>query len=79
VIGSQQMIPLSTLRTDQSIQFSHQIRTVLNQKNYLFWKSYVLPVLRRYVLVGFIDEFHYPPPIILPVNGVNAPNSTYAK
>ncbi|KAJ1699274.1 hypothetical protein LUZ63_007786 [Rhynchospora breviuscula] len=46
---------MAIIRSEQPIQFSHQIHTVLNQENYLLWKSQVLPVLRGYDLVGFTD------------------------
>jgi hypothetical protein len=53
--GMQITMPISTLRTDQPIQFSHQIHIILNHDNYLLWKSQVLSVLRGYDLVRFID------------------------
>ncbi|KAJ1698573.1 hypothetical protein LUZ63_007085 [Rhynchospora breviuscula] len=46
---------LSAPRSEQPIQFSHQIHTTLNSENYLLWKSQILPVLRGYDLIGFVD------------------------
>jgi gag-polypeptide of LTR copia-type len=35
--------------------FSYQIPLKLNQENYLFWKSLVLPHVRGHDLLGFLD------------------------
>jgi gag-polypeptide of LTR copia-type len=72
-------VPISTFRADQPIQFSHQIHTILNHDNYLLWKSQVLPVLRGYDLIGFIDGSHPSPPSTIVTDGVSTVNSTYAK
>jgi hypothetical protein len=55
------------------------IFTILNQDNYLLWKSQVLPVLRGYDFVGFIDDIFFPPPPTINTNGVASLNPTYDK
>jgi len=47
---------IAHLRSDQPIQFSHQINTTLTNDNYLIWKSQILPVLRGHGLISFIEE-----------------------
>jgi hypothetical protein len=47
---------IAQLRSDQPIQFSHQINTTLTNDNYLIWKSQILPVLRGHGLISFIEE-----------------------
>jgi hypothetical protein len=76
--GTQSTLPITTVRSDQLIQFSHQVHTMLNYDNYLMWKSQVLPVLRGYDLVSVDGSGSIPSPMIS-INGVNTTNSAFAK
>ncbi|KAJ3688843.1 hypothetical protein LUZ61_018007 [Rhynchospora tenuis] len=44
-----------TAMSSSPMQVVHQIRTTLDQDNYLLWKSQILPVLRGHGLESFID------------------------
>jgi hypothetical protein len=55
------------------------IHTILNPDNYLLWKSQVLPVMRGYDLIGFIDGSHSSPPSIIVTDGVYSVNPTYIR
>ncbi|KAJ1704569.1 hypothetical protein LUZ63_004348 [Rhynchospora breviuscula] len=60
------------------IQFSHQIHTILDQENFLIWKSQVLPVLKGYGLVGFIDGSKpSPDPFLTGANGTQTANPDF--
>jgi hypothetical protein len=74
-------LPHSLLtRSDNSIQFSHQLHTILTNDNYLVWKSQILPVLRGYNLMCYVDGSD-PPPSHLSVSSdtVPAPNPAFQR
>jgi hypothetical protein len=77
--GSQTPMSISPMRADKSIQFSHQIHTVLNQNNYLLWKSQVLPLLRGFDLISFIDGYGSTSSPMISTNGVSVNNPAFAK
>jgi hypothetical protein len=67
------------MRADQPIQFSHQIDIILNHENYLLWKSQVLPVLKSYDLISFIDGSELVPSPMSSINGVSSTNPAFTK
>ncbi|KAJ3708562.1 hypothetical protein LUZ61_012267 [Rhynchospora tenuis] len=54
-------IGVAVARSSAPVQLVHQIRTVLDQDNFLLWKSQVLPVLRGHNLDGFLDDSRQAP------------------
>jgi gag-polypeptide of LTR copia-type len=67
------------IRYEHPVPFSHQIHTVLNQDNYLLWKSQVLPVLEGYDLLHFIDGSYDIPPCTITTDGVVMLNPAFSK
>jgi gag-polypeptide of LTR copia-type len=68
------------LRSEQPIQFTHQINTSLSNDNYLLWKSQIIPVLRGHGLISFIAETVVPPPeSITGTNAVSVLNPEFEK
>jgi gag-polypeptide of LTR copia-type len=73
------IVHISTLRSDQPIQFIHysnpynpQFRQFILSGNHIF-----LPVLRCFDLIGFIDGSRSPPTRVISVNGVNSTNPEF--
>jgi gag-polypeptide of LTR copia-type len=79
MVGLQANLSLSAIRSEQPIQFSHQIHTILNQDNYLLWKSQVFPVLRGHDLVSFIDGSCIKPSHTITIDEVTTINPAFAK
>jgi gag-polypeptide of LTR copia-type len=48
------------VRSDNPIHFNHQLHTSLTNDNYLVWKSQILPVLRGYDFMCYIDGIILP-------------------
>jgi gag-polypeptide of LTR copia-type len=69
-----------SLRSDQPIQFTHQINTSLSSDNYLLWKSQIIPVLRGHGLISFITGTIVPTPESITVtDGASTLNSEFDK
>jgi gag-polypeptide of LTR copia-type len=67
----------SSMRSEASIHFSHQIHIILNQENYLVWKSQIIPVLRDYDLMSFIDGSDPPPRSLTATDGSTIVNLVF--
>ncbi|KAJ4769263.1 hypothetical protein LUZ62_053520 [Rhynchospora pubera] len=68
-----------TAPSSSPMQVIHQIRTTLDQDNYLLWKSQILPVLRGHGLEGFIDGSKQAPgQFVLNSTGVQVSNSDFS-
>ncbi|KAJ3704768.1 hypothetical protein LUZ61_008473 [Rhynchospora tenuis] len=68
----------SAMARSTPIQFTHQIHTALDQENFLIWKSQILPVLKGYGLIGFIDGSRQAPnQFINGANGAQSVNPEY--
>jgi gag-polypeptide of LTR copia-type len=69
----------SSNRSDAPVHFSHQIHTILNHDNYLVWKSQIVPVLRGYDLMCFIDGTDPPPRSLTTADGSISTNPAFSR
>jgi Reverse transcriptase (RNA-dependent DNA polymerase)/gag-polypeptide of LTR copia-type/GAG-pre-integrase domain len=71
---------LAYRRSDQPIQFTHQINTILSPDNYLLWKSQIIPVLRGHGLMSFIaDPSPVPEAMLISTDGVALANPEFER
>jgi gag-polypeptide of LTR copia-type len=61
----------------QPIQFTHQIKTILDADNYLLWKSQILALLRGHGLIYFIDGSKEPPSKTITSNNISTTNPEF--
>jgi gag-polypeptide of LTR copia-type len=69
----------SSNRSDAPVHFSHQIHTILNHDNYLVWKSQIVPVLRDYDMMCFIDGTDPPHRSLTAADGSISINPTFSR